>query len=240
MECWAFSLGNCSGGSSREHYISDGILDGRTVNAFGLEWCKDKPKTIGIASATARILCKTHNEALSPFDAEAAKLSRFLTANVWDDPLKADTIILSGPLLEKWALKTCLNLGFIGALDPETHVRIVPDEPLVRAVFSPELPPEGMGLYFIHGKLSNEAYEIGLSWKAVRNRTSGDRVVGMTFVFNGFRFVVSLVPLRAEPLLMKMGVVDGLDFSQAKIDYRPKNIRMRSPSAGEKIIHFAW
>jgi hypothetical protein len=106
MECWASILGGCGGGSSREHYISDGILDGRTVNAFGLEWCKDAPKTIGIASATAKILCKIHNEALSPFDAEASKLSQFLTANVWDDPLKTDTITLSGPFIEKWALKT--------------------------------------------------------------------------------------------------------------------------------------
>lgn len=240
MECWALSLGNCGGGASREHYISDGILDRRVVNAFGLKWCKDEPKTIGIASATAKILCKTHNEALSPFDGEAAKLSQFLTANVWDDPLKSDTVTLSGPLLEKWALKTCLNLGFIGALDPETHVRIVPDGPLVRAMFSPALPQEGMGLYFIHGKLSNEGYQVGVSWKAIRNRSRGDRLVGMAFVFNGFRFVVSLVPVRAEPLLVKMGVLDGLDYAQARIDYRPRNIRMRSRSAGEKIIHLTW
>jgi hypothetical protein len=210
------------------------------VNAFGLEWCKDAPKSIGIASATAKILCKTHNEALSPFDAEASKLSRFFTSNVWDNPLKSDTITLSGLLLEKWAIKTCVNLGFIGALDPETHAQIAPDETLVRIVFNRLLPPEGMGLYFIHGKVSNEDYQVGLSWKAIRNRTSEDRVVGMTLVFNGFRFVVSLVPVRAEALLLKMGTVDGFDFALAKIDYRPRNIRMRSETAGEKIIHLTW
>jgi hypothetical protein len=240
MECWASCLGNCGGGFSREHYISDGILDGRVVNAFGLEWCKDAPKSIGVANATAKILCKTHNEALSEFDTEAVKLSRFLTANVWDDPLKSDSITLSGVLLEKWALKTCVNLGFIGALDPEMHTRVIPDETLVRAVFCPGLPPEGMGLYFLHGKISNEGYQVGLSWKAIRNRASGDRIVGMSFVFNGFRFVVSLVPVRAEPLLLKMGVIDGFDFALAKIDYRPRNIRLRSESAGEKVIHLTW
>lgn len=240
MECWAFCLGNCGGGSSREHYISDGILDGRVVNAFGLEWCKDAPKSIGIANATAKILCKTHNEALSEFDAEAAKLSRFLTANVWDDPLKSDTVTLSGVLLEKWALKTCVNLGFIGVLDPEMHTRVMPDETLVRAVFCPGSPPVGMGLYFLHGKISNEDYQIGLSWKAIRNRPSENRVVGMAFVLNGFRFVVSLVPVRAEPLLLKMGVIDGFDYALAKIDYRPRNIRLRSETAGQKIIHLTW
>ncbi len=240
MECWASSLKNCGGGTSREHYISDGILDGRVVSAFGLEWCKDAPKTIGVARATAKILCKTHNEALSAFDAEAAKFSRFLTENLMDDPLKADTITLSGTLLEKWALKTCLNLGFMGALDPETHIRIVPDAALVRAVFGPGLSPEGMGLYFVHGRVNNENYRVGLSWKAIRNRTDGDKVVGMHFMFNGFRFVVSVVPVRANPLLLKLGVVDGLDFATAKIDYRPKNIRMRSVNAGEKLIMLSW
>lgn len=120
------------------------------------------------------------------------------------------------------------------------YTRVMPDEPLVRAIFCPGSPPEGMGLYFLHGKISNEGYQVGLSWKAIRNRASGNRIVGMSFVFNGFRFVVSLVPVRAEPLLRKMGVVDGFDFALARIDYRPRNIRLRSESAGEKVIHLTW
>jgi hypothetical protein len=46
--------------------------------------------------------------------------------------------------------------------------------------------------------------------------------------------------VRAEALLLKMGTVDGFDFALAKIDYRPRNIRMRSETAGEKIIHLTW
>lgn len=240
MECWAACLGNCGGGPSREHYISDGIFDGRIVNAFGLDWCKSEPKNIGLASATAKILCKVHNQALSPFDAEAAKLSRFLTSNVLDVPENSNSIQLNGALLEKWALKTCVNLGFIGALDPETHIRVLPEPGHVRAIFGSTKAAEGAGLYFIYGKLNSEDYKNGLSWHAIRNLTDRDRIVGMHFMFNGLRFVVSLVSVRAEPLLLKMGMVDGLDFSTAKIDYRPKSIRMRSADAGEKIIELSW
>ena len=61
-------LGNCGGGWTREHYISDGIFDGEMVTAFGLHWCKDKPMQIALRTGVSKILCKTHNEALSPYD----------------------------------------------------------------------------------------------------------------------------------------------------------------------------
>lgn len=73
MECWAATLGTCAGGSSREHYITDGVFEGEMINAFGLPWCSDEPLSIELAAATARILCKRHNKALSDFDNEASK-----------------------------------------------------------------------------------------------------------------------------------------------------------------------
>jgi hypothetical protein len=97
-------------------------FDGYVVTAFGLEWCKDAPKSIGVANVTAKILCKTHNEALSDFVGEAPKLSRFLTANIWDNPLKSDRTTLSGALLERWALRRALILVLRETFNP-TAVR---------------------------------------------------------------------------------------------------------------------
>jgi hypothetical protein len=238
--CWASCLGNCGGGWTNEHYISDGIFDAASVTAFGLHWCNEKPVQIGLGSAVSKILCKTHNEALSPYDSEAAKLSGFLTANIQDEPLKADVISLNGSLLEKWALKTCINLGFIGALDQGTFARIVPPENLVREVFSDKTPPDGMGLYFVTGTVSNENYKVGLSWNAIRNVGAGGSVVGMTFTFNGVRLVVSVIPVHAEQLIAKMGVVKGVDYSRATTIYRPRNIVLKSNTAGWKQINLQW
>jgi len=40
-----------------------------SVSIRGFDWCKDKPKTIGINSLTANVLCRDHNSALSDLDA---------------------------------------------------------------------------------------------------------------------------------------------------------------------------
>lgn len=233
-------LGNCGGGWTREHYISDGIFDGEIVTAFGLPWCKDKPMQIPLRTGVSKILCKTHNEALSPYDSEAAKLSIFLTSNIVDEPLKTEAIVLNGALLEKWALKTCINLGFIGALDQVAFTRIAPPESLVREVFSNGAPSDGTGLYFVTGAVSNDNYKVGLSWNAIRNVSSGGSVVGMTFTFNSVRFVVSVIPVRAEQLIAKMGIANGVDYSKAKVIYRPQGIILTSNTAGRKHIDLRW
>src|SRR5438128_1034101 len=69
--CWAASLGDCSDKQSREHQISKGLFTSPTVTVQGFPWCMDAPITIGIGAATAKILCKHHNELLSDLDAAA-------------------------------------------------------------------------------------------------------------------------------------------------------------------------
>jgi hypothetical protein len=238
MECWAHSLGNCGGGRSREHYISDGIFDGATVTAFGLPWCKDEPVTIGLASATSKILCKRHNEALSSFDAEAAKLSRFISSNIVHEPLAHTDITLQGPLIEKWALKTFLNLGFIGALDRGVS-RLTPPSNLVKSLFASDKLRNGLGLYFITGGVSNDGFKVGLAWNAIVNRKTG-RPDGMTFTFNGLRLAVTAISLRAEAQIRGLGRLKGFDYSAAKVLYHPPNIIMASETAGNKRINLEW
>jgi hypothetical protein len=102
--------------------------------------------------AVANILCGRHNWALSPFDAEAAKLSAFLRENIHDDPLAAASVRLNGAMLEKWALKTFFNLGYVCGLNREQSNPIDPPAP-------PRAPPiprragrRCVGLYFITGQ----------------------------------------------------------------------------------------
>jgi len=240
VECWAARLGNCAGGLSREHYISDGIFDGETIAAFGLAWCKERPIQIGLVNAVSKILCKRHNEALSAFDAEAAKLSRFLSKNIVDDPLSEAEIALNGPSIEKWALKTFVNLGYIGGLDQEHHSRIQPAPAIVDFLFRGGDVPRGIGLYFLTGAISNEDYNVGLSWNAIHNVSDGGAVVAMTFTLNKIRFVVSAEPGPVEERLAKMGVVKGVDYSNAKIVYRPENISFLSKTEGQKTVILEW
>src|SRR5579862_8503717 len=80
MSCWAASLGGCGGGASREHMVSASQFDTETITVQGLPWCRDAPKTIGLASLVAKNLCRDHNKALSPVDKAAMKFKRALYA----------------------------------------------------------------------------------------------------------------------------------------------------------------
>src|SRR5271169_3677011 len=68
--CWAACLGNCSDKISREHVITKSLFLDNEVTVNGLPWCVE-PKTIGMASLTAKILCSLHNSELSELDQEA-------------------------------------------------------------------------------------------------------------------------------------------------------------------------
>jgi hypothetical protein len=60
---------------SGEHLISKNQLgDTKKINVSGFPWCRGETKAIGINSATANVLCRTHNSALSPTDTAAGKL----------------------------------------------------------------------------------------------------------------------------------------------------------------------
>jgi len=240
LDCWASILEDCARGKTREHYISDGIFDGESVTAFGLPWCRDQPITVGMRSAVAKILCGKHNSALSPFDAEAAKLSKFLVTNVLDQPLAVAAIRLNGNRLEKWALKTFLNLGYIRGLHRGQPNRLDPPAHVVRHIFLDEPVADGVGIYFVTGKISNHAYGPGLWWNAIQNPKNTAEIFGMAFTFFGVRFVISISPSRAVDKIAGLGQVNGFDYSSAKILYRPPNIGLTSSTAGLKRIDLEW
>jgi hypothetical protein len=71
--CWAACLGDCCPKISREHTISQGLFNTDEIMVQGFPWCLNKPKAIGLASLVAKILCQTHNNALSELDSEAKR-----------------------------------------------------------------------------------------------------------------------------------------------------------------------
>src|SRR4051794_31716079 len=73
MDCWAACLGNCADKPSREHIVSRGLFIGDTVRVEGFHWCKTGPREVGLASLTAKILCKKHNSDLSEVDTGGAE-----------------------------------------------------------------------------------------------------------------------------------------------------------------------
>jgi hypothetical protein len=122
QRCYLKDTGDCSTQISSEHYMSAAILAqlGDAIRISGVRWLPEgHSKKLSIGSFSANILCKRHNEALSPLDAEAAIF--FATIRRIADDLAKVTLsrkpqihLISGQTLELWMLKLACGIFFGG------------------------------------------------------------------------------------------------------------------------------
>ena len=81
--CYARASEDCDEELTREHFIADDLLgsiaaDGKVVVVEGAAWQDktERQKTIGRGSLSRKMLCRRHNNALSPLDKMAAEFFR--------------------------------------------------------------------------------------------------------------------------------------------------------------------
>lgn len=113
--CWAKSLGDCGGGWSKEHIISQSLFDSDHVTISGVDWTGQNVKKIPISGASAKLLCRKHNSKLSPLDSSIKKIKIAFdkyhadaTIYLTGTPMKAEYNI-DGKEFERWILKTSIN-----------------------------------------------------------------------------------------------------------------------------------
>jgi hypothetical protein len=173
--CYLRDTRDCSQDISREHYISRSVLEqlGELLRVSGVPWLEPGETFDTLAgSLTAKILCKRHNEALSPLDDEAGRFFSILTGMLID--LNRKTLsrkpmlhLVSGEALELWMLKVACGLYFaVGAKD---RVKIAENNTIDmakvrRAFFDREWDPQA-GLYYrgAVGTVIDVADNIGFS-----------------------------------------------------------------------------
>jgi hypothetical protein len=182
MPCWAETIGGCGGGVSREHIISRSQFEDDQITVQGLPWCKDQPKTVGLASLVARNLCRDHNTALSPVDGEAARLNRALKV-LFHQPSLPVRVQFEARILERWVLKTTINLAL-----QDDNSGLTPTPELVRRAFGQEPAPKGEGLFMIVEEGETLRYAHGLRFESMVRRDNGQMVLG-AFVFHGVRLL---------------------------------------------------
>jgi hypothetical protein len=216
VNCWADCLGGCSSKQSGEHYVTKGLFEGDSLKIKGLPWCKFEEKTIGLGSATANILCKAHNEQLSQLDGEAIRAfdaireifelqerQRALRPQVW----KTRTWRLNGPLLERWFLKTTINLVHVQthpATWPNATSERTPPRDVVETVFGliPIARPRGLHAAAAVGQNVHSHDYVGFA--PVNDLNTGYLAAGM-FEFRGFRFVLSWSDRSLENYIRYLG-----------------------------------
>lgn len=156
--CYLSGSQDCSHQISREHYMSKSVLDqlGKTLRVSGMPWMgAGQTLDITVGNLTSKILCKRHNEALSPLDEEAALFFLSLSKALAD--LERKTLsrkpsfhLVGGSTLELWMLKVACGLYF--AIGTKDRKRISEDysidlNKVERAFFEEDWDPRG-GLYF--------------------------------------------------------------------------------------------
>ncbi|MDQ6768667.1 MAG: hypothetical protein M3Z54_01610 [Gemmatimonadota bacterium] len=198
--------------------VSAGLWSSGSIDVVGFPWCKDAPKKVGLGSLTAKILCRTHNNALSPVDSAASAafetLRKVTEATSTDRkasklPKRPARFEIPEPwLLERWFLKTALNLCVVADSKEVWRQTRLPlsqlPEKLVQIAFGLEPFVKPMGLYATAALGENVAVSEGVSFSPLIYGEEG--MIGALFTFRGFRFVLHLEPLELPAVLEVPGV----------------------------------
>lgn len=235
-DCYARVLGGCSETLSDEHFVSFSLLmrlcrDQRGIFVRGLGR-NSEGKWIQPERVIGRVLCTTHNQALSPFDDFAGnfgdELTRSMTAVTEGRPISS-VVGFSGCNLERWMLKALCGLvasdqaarsggEALSSSVPERWVRWL----FARADF---LPPLGM---YVNGEIGHER-AIDPSVRIGPITTAQHEVVGLEFSFQWFNAVLILTDWQGVPT----GAIDPMSVR------RPRNVILNDGTS-EHRIELGW
>lgn len=247
--CWAECLGGCSDKLSREHVISAALFTADTVRVHGFPWCKEKPVDIGLASLTAKILCTAHNSQLSPVDTAGAQafdvfremmrlsqVRRAMKPRHWN--IKRYTI--NGRMLERWFLKTMLNLcsNHEFPIGRASTISGSPTDQLVSVAFGLSEFQHRAGLFSIArpGMQLHSDDTVGF---APLIKQANRRIEGGLFTFRGYRFLLFLEP-EGPPQPLSGVYFGGEDVGHSHLNFHLDYINEDLGKFRSQVITFDW
>jgi hypothetical protein len=202
-ECWAKSLGDCGGGISREHPLSECVYPDKTVIVSGFDFCDGGSRELHINSLTSKILCRDHNtrlgeqvdyvggqlfDAIRAFTKRRRQQSEFPKVSWLPVQYRVDA-----RLLERWFLKIMLGIGFGKKLTigpGQFEAGVVPQQ-LARIAFGLEEFPIGQGMYVAFKDKETFQLEDHFRYTA---KTIGSNLLMGYFLIHGLRFYLNLEP----------------------------------------------
>ena len=246
--CWAKKHSKCGGAISKEHIVSSGVFEQKTIFVQGYDWCKDE-KEVGISNITSKVLCQKHNNGLSEVDQSGIDSVRIIESVLPLDVQSMDTSYIheyiDGYNFERWLLKIAINLSVNG----NNHIGVgmagsevgLPSPYLLAILFGELNFTNNMGLYFLYpdGRIKIKAGTI-LAYPIIK-----DSFIGF-FVFHirGLDFLLSLYPGLTPPSLRSLGLQNPTgDFDyilDSKPQYRNTSVFIKDAKEIEHQINFRW
>ncbi len=263
VKCWASGLDGCCGQQSEEHYVSETLFKGRDVSVRGLPWCQTV-KSLPIRKLSANMLCLTHNNVLSAVDQVGGKSFRTLeeawrlyALRVRLKPDFRNVVVrrLDGRMLERWFLKTAINLwypnhgntGFGQATSSECAL----PRKLVEVAFGHRCFDAPSGLYWVGSLGQTPMLVSDGAQPATLNHVSagftlrgGDtsrfqRVAGIAFSFQGFRFLLWL-DMDGPPRGLRGVGLRAESWRDSEAIYHPRRIELNECRFKSQELRFAW
>jgi len=228
--CYARALRDCSDKLSREHSVSDSVLEllGEDHTIANASWLPpgQLSNPIPRSALSSRILCERHNGLLSPLDAHAKIFfTELLRAFSDDKQVPHRQVRVDGDCLEQWVLKACCGALASGNLVEKGHQKIVREPPRswLDILFCGASWEQGAGLYIRLAEMTPHlGYAIGPAYV-------DDTWVGGGIEFAGVEIFVLLDSGEKKRIL---------EQSTGKVSplvYRPGAIRTESPTRTTQI-----
>lgn len=241
--CWASVLGGCSAKLSGEHPISKNQFgDAKTITVSGYSWCKGETKEIGISRATVKVLCTTHNSALSPLDESAGSLfdafkceaERRSEARRTRREFHADARRLRGDEFERWMLKSTINLALMQPPIPTAGLFEdgAPAKRYVEIAFGKGAFGPDEGLFYVAKRGDKiDGRRLGSVEFSALRRTDDDALVGSQILLHGHRlwFAVHGAPEIQNALRFRRLHVQDLNFTIDVRWSRERDRQLRGP-----------
>ncbi len=196
--CYAQKNNKCSNKISREHIISNNILEffekNKTVKIAGLPWMKQQTfNLLSRNSLASNILCTAHNSSLSGFDTEAGKLFKCISkfdADFNNPNPKNEHRQINGDYIERWMLKIICGLIASNQISTQGSKITVPLPDLfVDILFEKAKFPENWGLYF---KVPEEGIIHKFGSVGITTFTGNRELKAAEFLINNFKFYLLL------------------------------------------------
>lgn len=196
--CFASALGNCSRKLSHEHYISHGIIrqvektyrPGEQLIISGFSWqTSNEVQRIAPNSLTSQVLCKWHNNVLSPLDTIGGNFFQAFQQIHYElqhHSTPRRYYLFNGHDIERWMLKTLCGIIASGNANNVSKNTKPPIEYLT-CLFQGKKLPFTWGLYLLtyEGK---QAASGGIKLEVI-----ADEIVhGLLMEFLAFRFFLAV------------------------------------------------
>jgi len=194
-KCYARALADCCATISREHFISESVLE--LWNANGLSTVigiptinHGAPTELYIQNLRPKVLCERHNNCLSGLDSLALKFFTFLLERT----PQSEFLLINGYEIERWFLKMLCGMGAAGFVANDSGVQLTdwnPPGDWLEILYGELSLPNDCGLSFVTNTVGTAP--TGRIWiQTMFAPEPRKEFAGLAFVCDQFPFVFTM------------------------------------------------